>query len=412
MQLARGFATAFAAVVAFTASAQELFKPDGLCTYSAARSGEDIVTFAADSSMKTTIEELIVTSGRRATFTVKAANVAVAAAAIQHGIRFILYNQDVFSELREARVKNPQAMCALAHALAHHLLKHNLNADVRQRREQELQADSFAGRMLFRMQITRDAARNAARAALGADVDTTYPTAPERVAAIIDGWNAEDSADQDARHSGFAYSASDDEGIPSFEWPPPTPSGRADVPRNLLIASGSVQRLDDVGSRLTIALGRAGYRELSYFAVPHGFALVTRLEQIDSDGTPKNGPNRWSVQFAAPLVFSLREYLRALLTATPGYYRIVAFVVTDLPITSKATTTNFAVAKDWLWMGSNRLPASIGILKYSESYSCTVLIYEFEQRSGEESVTMLTPSPVPADEHLRRARIWESLGSR
>jgi hypothetical protein len=90
----------------------------------------------------------------------------------------------------------------------------------------------------------------------------------------------------------------------------------------------------------------------------------------------------------------------------------VVFVITDVSVTAKNPSTNFAVAKDWLWMGSSRLPASIGITKYTDAYACIALVYEFEQRSGEESVRILTPSPVPADEHLRRAKIWESLGSR
>ena len=77
---------------------------------------------------------------------------------------------------------------------------------------------------------------------------------------------------------------------PSFPWPPPKASASSKVPDNFLRETETKQILHDIDRRLALALDKAGYFEKSYFSVPDGFALVTRLEQINADGTPKPEP--------------------------------------------------------------------------------------------------------------------------
>ncbi|MBV8774528.1 MAG: TonB family protein [Deltaproteobacteria bacterium] len=72
-----------------------------------------------------------------------------------------------------------------------------------------------------------------------------------------------------------------------FPWPPPKASARVVLPGRLFQESNQQLPLRAIDLKLSTALESAGYLERSYFAVPDGFALVTRLEQIDIDGTPK-----------------------------------------------------------------------------------------------------------------------------
>lgn len=113
--------------------------------------------------------------------------------------------------------------------------------------------------------------------------------------------------------------------IPSFPWPPPAASADEVIPRATLEQGAIPKSLGDVEARLASALRANGYVERSYYAVPDGFALVTRLEQIGSDGTSKPPPGRWSLSSRSASDFTLSDYVRALFTADPGYYRVIVF---------------------------------------------------------------------------------------
>src|SRR5215467_10086470 len=76
-------------------------------------------------------------------------------------------------------------------------------------------------------------------------------------------------------------------------------------------------------------LGNAGYNELAWYvyeaAASHelaGFAVFTKLEQIDASGKALQDGNRYSLNNEAPKVSNLRDYIRALLVPAPaGHYR-------------------------------------------------------------------------------------------
>ncbi len=59
----------------------------------------------------------------------------------------------------------------------------------------------------------------------------------------------------------------------------------------------------DIGNALESAFRTAGYVEYSYYAVPQGFALVSRLKQINTVAA-KDASFRWTTTIAAPRVFS------------------------------------------------------------------------------------------------------------
>ena len=193
-----------------------------------------------------------------------------------------------------------------------------------------------------------------------------------------------------------------------FPWPPPRASATEIIHRELLEAKWEPTLLRDVDSKITQALKQTGYYESSYYAVPKGFAIATRIEQIEEDGSPKKEPQRWSLE-SQPTSFTLAAYLKALFFSTPGYYRVIVFVVTPYPLTQSPAETTPEEAKKWLSGGHNRLPESIGNMEFLQTYACTALIYEFERETESEEPRFRQPGRILGHTHLVKAGIWQSL---
>ncbi|HET9166971.1 MAG TPA: hypothetical protein VFP11_13315 [Candidatus Angelobacter sp.] len=196
---------------------------------------------------------------------------------------------------------------------------------------------------------------------------------------------------------------------PVFPWPPPRASATVVLPRDLLQKDSAPRALADVNARLIAALGTNGYMERSYYSAPDGFALVTRLEQIEADGRPKSGQQRWTIGSMSFHEFSLRDYLRALFTANSGHYRVIVFILSDVPFSQAKETVTSEQAGGWLRAGMNTLPASIGAKSYSSRHDCTVLIYEFDKEEGKAPQIDMS-SALGARAHLQGSGVWRSLG--
>lgn len=199
---------------------------------------------------------------------------------------------------------------------------------------------------------------------------------------------------------------------PVFPWPPPRASARTTIPPALFakLAAGP-PTLGDVDRKLAAALDANDYSERSYYLVPDGFAIATRLEQINSDGTPKAGTQRWLAGSGPLREFSLRAYLAALFSANQGYYRVIVFIVTPHPFSQADVSVRRDEAIAWLSEGLNTLPRSIAEKPYSHEHSCSALIYEFEQPSQSKAheAKIQIPGRLPAGVHLRKANLWKEL---
>jgi len=199
--------------------------------------------------------------------------------------------------------------------------------------------------------------------------------------------------------------------IPVFPWPPPAASARVVVPDPFL-RRRSPWLVRDAEQAIRYALDANGYLERSYFAVPDGFALVTRLESFYDDGRSKEGSARWVADVGPLRSFSLKEYLRALLSATPGHYRVIVFIVTPVPFSESKAKVSVDETPLWLNSGLNTLPVSIGEREYSPNHVCTALIYEFTQREQHGQAIENIPGRIPGDQHLVKAKIWPAFESR
>jgi hypothetical protein len=195
-----------------------------------------------------------------------------------------------------------------------------------------------------------------------------------------------------------------------FPWPPPVASASARIPRSYLKQPDQKYvTLKDAAHKLNIALEKCGYYEKSYFWVPGGFALVTRMERIYPDGTPYENEDRWSAELNPLNKFSLVDIIKALFTANQGHFRIIVFIVSsrfNRMDTAKILTQKEAV--QLLPTGWTDLPDFIGEMEYKELNYCRALIYEFVKQNNQEAVLKL-PSDLQGPDHLRKAKIYMAL---
>ena len=199
--------------------------------------------------------------------------------------------------------------------------------------------------------------------------------------------------------------------MPPFPWPPPRASSDTVIPHNWLPKRGTA-RLAEVAEALESALTSAKYRKWSYSSVPRGFALVTQMEQIKSDGTPSPEPARWNTSLPAADMLTFLEFLRALADTQPGYYRVIVYVVTDQPWSRTLELPTARAAEGWLAHGFTWLPADVGAMPYGPEYRTTTLVYEFTKASQQAAARFVETSSISADDHLRRAGIAEPLSRR
>ncbi|OLA98120.1 MAG: hypothetical protein AUH19_01525 [Verrucomicrobia bacterium 13_2_20CM_55_10] len=138
--------------------------------------------------------------------------------------------------------------------------------------------------------------------------------------------------------------------MPAFPWPPPAASAETMIPDRWLSTGGGAD-LSNVAVILESALRAAKYPKWSYSSVPNGFALVSQMEQIKEDGTPSPEAARWSTDLPAVANMTLMEFVRALVNAQPGYYRVIVFIVTNQPWSRTGTKPTGVKADKWLAEG-------------------------------------------------------------
>jgi hypothetical protein len=193
----------------------------------------------------------------------------------------------------------------------------------------------------------------------------------------------------------------------AFPWPPPTASDRITLP--LSVGGPGLKTAGELDQRILSALDRAGYVQRAHYAVPNGYVLVTRAEQIEKDGSSAPSPYRFSDQIPPP--HSLTNYLAGLFTSRPGYYRIIVFVATAVPFNDTAPPLREDEARQFL-LGPATLPAAVAAQQLSPATKVTALIYEY-QKSGTDASSPATPihSTVEAKVHLQQAGLWKSLSA-
>jgi hypothetical protein len=161
-----------------------------------------------------------------------------------------------------------------------------------------------------------------------------------------------------------------------------------------------------------------GYGTKGYYSYPDGFALATRIEQIFPDGRSMPLPARFSMLPPVPKTFSI-SYLKGIVVPRKGYFRVIVFIVTDLPIVQSGDYATSEQAKGWPSRGATKLPSGISKAKAHDGVSATAFIYEFRNSTADDSsqLTLLDPATIQGSEalldakqHLQEAGLWAALG--
>jgi hypothetical protein len=194
--------------------------------------------------------------------------------------------------------------------------------------------------------------------------------------------------------------------LPALPWPPPQPSTRTVIPPS---AFASAKDFGELSSRLDAALQQSGYVEKSYYSVPGGIGIVTRLERIYSDGRPFGPQSRWQIDDSSLEDRSFMSYVKALFGASEGYYRVIVLIVTGIPFGSSEPSMTPAKADTILARGYNKLPEGVSKQPLPSDYACTALVYEFLREQGKDPAPLL-PSRLTARAHLIASGFWTALG--
>jgi hypothetical protein len=198
--------------------------------------------------------------------------------------------------------------------------------------------------------------------------------------------------------------------LPAFPWPPPKYSAFVEIPREWIAPRGS-ETLAAVARRLESAFDEAGYGERSYFWIPGGFALASRIEEIREDASPLPPPRRWSVEMSRPPQ-GFFDFVRALFDARPGLYRVIVFTATDESYTAAERSATPGEASAWMYKGLMQLPDSVGTRAYGNGHHTMALIYEFERRPDDPEARVKQPSNSPGRVHLEKAGLARVLAGR
>jgi hypothetical protein len=251
-----------------------------------------------------------------------------------------------------------------------------------------------------------------AEAAAFADDDATRRAEKEhgwdKAVAILEEEAAEeDRKAAEAKRNGEAP-ASQDHGpnqtkvLPDFPWPPPPSSASYVLPGEMFSRYTTV---GEVSSGILKALEGLGYVEHSFFGTaPGGVALVTRLERMAGDGAPAPAAERWPNGFQAQQP-NFAEFLKGLFFVQPGRYRVIVFILQDLPFQQSRKAVSGDEAKAWLHEGLNKLPQEIADRPFGTA-TCTALIYEF---ASDGTSVKLVDSALTGKQHLEKAGVLAAL---
>jgi hypothetical protein len=132
-------------------------------------------------------EAIVEAAGVPANFAIMEANVPNAAAVVQNGRRYILYNPAFINILTRATGTKWAAVSVLAHEIGHHLYTNSVNKG-KIPLATELEADEFSGAVLAKMGATLDEAQAAMQVLATTKATRTHPAGADRLHSIANGW--------------------------------------------------------------------------------------------------------------------------------------------------------------------------------------------------------------------------------
>jgi hypothetical protein len=207
---------------------------------------------------------------------------------------------------------------------------------------------------------------------------------------------------------------------------PPRASTRRHLPNFLTDAT----KLGTVAAKVSDALNEAGYTDQGWFVVPSvtspgtaadpgnppsvvGFAVVTRLEQIEDNGQTKVGGERWALDLSPPTVGSFLDAVKLLLKGAPkGRYRVFLIMVSNDPVSQAVSSPSTDDWQDFLRKGAKaplvRVMESTRV-DYGGGGGWYCFVYEYERSAIDGETQFISSSKLDAEQHLRASGIWDAL---
>ena len=196
-------------------------------------------------------------------------------------------------------------------------------------------------------------------------------------------------------------------GLRPYPWPPEQPSWRVRIRIDAAAEPGAAMSMVDVEELIARALEDAMYSDWALYSAPGGFVMVNRIEAITEDGAPIEQTERFTLP-DANAEFSFASYVRSLFDAPPGFYRFIAFVVSDQDYEWSGETLQEGEAQRRLSGGRNRLPAEYADIEFTDRHRIEALIYEFRIGDG-NAIEPIVPGRIDGRTHLRNTGLSESI---
>jgi hypothetical protein len=368
------------------------------CLYHGERMPSSYVRFESDPEIEGLKDLILEKIGTPANFEMLCSNVPSIAAVVDRDKRYILYSRRFFNTEPDRVVR----LALIAHEIGHHANGHALTADPTAA-EEEIEADEFMG---YALCLTGAPAGKIegilTRLALHSGVSAT-----ERLEDVMRGFNRAEASLRNAEHASWFEEHINEvvSTFPQFPLPVPEPSAQADLRSSF---AGSTT-MSDVDRKLRRALDAAGYATRRYLYVPDGFAIVTRMEQFNANGTCKSEASRWSSKVARCENFTTSCYQKTLSTVEPGLFRVFVFVVTPRTIRSMQPPPTRSEATAWLNEAASQLPEEIARLAFDARTNVVALVYEYKLPVANGQPERSVRSALSGTDHLTKGRILEGL---
>jgi hypothetical protein len=383
-----------------TAFSQGLLSIDAAhaCLYEASAVPKTLTLTPADNSMEELMKTILEQTQTQSNFRLYAANVPSVAAVIVNGERYVLYNKTYFEQLPAV-----QKSLLLAHAIGHHAHKHGFKDGFAV--EEEIEADEFAGFALYFMDFDMEAIEPVVNPIyrMGNDVKSrkdALSQGVERGALVL----------KVSPNMGYSQKEIDEllKNMPVFTLPPPPASAEIDLTPFM----SACKKYEQANVIIQHALDETGYFAKKYYRTQgNGFAVVTKMEQFNKDGSSKQGTARWAMKPVRNETFSIKNYLESMFVPEPGYFRVIVFVIDDYyggNVNPNAPLTR-DTALAWLNQGYTSLPSIIGDKGFSKQTKVNALIYEFKVPESNKRFNFSKPSELDGRTHLKMAKILSNL---
>jgi hypothetical protein len=191
--------------------------------------------------------------------------------------------------------------------------------------------------------------------------------------------------------------------MPELHWPPPAWT----TFRELRFELPPQSRLGDYCREVQKIIEPAGLSDASILAIGEdGFAVMTRMEQIDAEGNALDAGRRFAIDDAGQVgrPRTLSEYFDVLFNLKPGRFRVFLVAVTARVVTRDvATGGGWKQVRTIYQSGATHLPAELADRLVSQNTRVTLLVYEFERPSRSERPRLVLGSQLTAARHAAGA---------